>query len=257
MIATLVVFAAVGCLAYLSFALATSRIVTQTQELPAGMRSLDINTGGVPVPVRIVSDAGAKQPRVDLRMGTRREDTGLSVANEGNRTRITLGASDSTFIWLAGTQMNVVVPPDIARELSVTVNHRTGSTGIDADLSHLFVRSDDGSVTLGGSARLVDVDVRRGDITTTTRIAVTEKFNASTQDGAIDLEFRAAPRDIEAIASGNVAVGLPNLGAYRVHAGTEAPNGVATVTVPETSDRSAPSVTVRSKTANVSVDEIR
>nr|WP_194946182.1 hypothetical protein [Mycolicibacterium malmesburyense] len=256
-IAALAVLGTVGCLGVVSFALATSRVLTETGELPLGMRSLDIDTGGAPVPVRVFSDADAKQPRVDLRLVTRSADTRLSVANEGTGSRVTLDADGSAFLWLAGSGMNVVLPPDIARQLSVTVNRRAGPIDIGADLNHLLVRSDDGSVALGGSARLVDVDVRRGDITTTTRIAVTESFHASTQNGAIDVEFRAAPRKIETTASGNVTVGLPSLGGYRVRAGTEASNGSTTVTVPETTDPGAPSVTVRSKTANVSVEEIR
>ncbi|RAV13522.1 hypothetical protein DQP55_10105 [Mycolicibacterium sp. GF69] len=221
------------------------------------MRSLSIDTGGIPVPVGISADADAKQPRVELRMVTRTDDTRLSIASENTGSRVTLGTGGSAFRWLVGTGLNVVLPPDVARKLSVTVNHRTGSLSTDADLDQMTVNSGDGTVALSGSARSIDVDVRHGDITTKSRIAVTESFSASTQDGSISIEFRAAPRDIEAIASGNVTVGLPGLDAYRVRAGSEAPNGSTTVTVPETSDPSAPKVTVRSVTANVSVQEIR
>ncbi|MFV9632075.1 hypothetical protein [Mycobacterium neumannii] len=256
-IAALVVVGAVGGLGAVSFALATSRVVMDTQELPAGTRSLIIDTGGVAVPVRIVADADATKPRVDLRMVTRTDDTQLSIVSEGTRSQVTLGAGGSAFVWLVGTGMNVVLPPNVARELSVTVNHRTGSLTSDADLDQLVVRSDIGAVALSGSARSIDIDVHRGDISTATRIAVTESFSAVTEEGSISVEFRAAPRRTEAIASGNVTVGLPSLGAYRVRAGSEAPTGSTTVTVPETTDPSAPRVTVRSENGNVSVNEVR
>lgn len=257
LIAALVGLGALGGLSVVSFALATSRVVIDTQELPVGMRSLTIDTGGVPVPVRLITDASAKEPRVDLRMVTRTDDTQLSVVSDGAGSRVTLGVGGSAFRWLVGTGMDVVLPPDVARELSVTVNHRTGSLTTDGDLDQLVVKSEDGTVALGGSARLINVDVRRGDISTKTRIAVTESFSAITEDGTISVEFRAAPRVTETIAGGNVTVGLPGQGAYQVRAGSERPNGSTTVTVPETTDPSAPKVTVRSKNGNVNVTEIR
>lgn len=256
-VAALVALATVGSLGAISFALATSRVVIDTEELPLATRSLTIDTNGVAVPVRLITDADATAPRVDLRMVTRTDDTRLAVVSDGTGSRVTLSAGDSAFLLLAGTRMNVVLPTNVAREMNVTVNHQTGSFSTDADLNHLTVNSGDGTVILGGSARRIDVDVRRGDITTNTRIAVAESFSASATDGAISVEFRAAPQVTEAIASGNVVVGLPGLGAYRVRAGSEAPNGSTTVTVPETSDPTAPGVIVRSKTGNVSVEEIR
>ncbi|MDT5354792.1 MAG: hypothetical protein QOJ56_3324, partial [Mycobacterium sp.] len=99
--------------------------------------------------------------------------------------------------------------------------------------------------------------VRRGDIRTRTPIAVTESFKADTEYGGISVEFRVAPRTTEAIAGDDVTVGLPVRGPYRVRAQSEARHGETTVTVPETSDPSAPEVMAHSKGANVAVTELR
>jgi hypothetical protein len=139
----------------------------------------------------------------------------------------------------------------------VMVNQRAGSLSTDADLDQLVVKTDNGAVTLGGSARRVDVSVRRGDISTSTRIAVTESFRAETESGRISVEFRAAPRTTEGIASGDVTVGVPGPGPYRVRAQSEGLHGETTVTVPETADPSAPGVTAHSKSGNVMVTELR
>ncbi|WP_158019624.1 hypothetical protein [Mycolicibacterium rhodesiae] len=45
------------------------------------MRLLSIDTGDVPAVVRVVTDAGAQQPRIDLRMVTRGQ-TQLDVADD-------------------------------------------------------------------------------------------------------------------------------------------------------------------------------
>ncbi|WP_326545263.1 hypothetical protein QGN32_15595 [Mycolicibacterium sp. ND9-15] len=254
-IAALVALAALGGLGAASFALATSRVVTDSQVLSTGMRSLTIDTGDVPVPVRVITDAEAKEPRVDLRTVTRSDDTPLTVVPDGVGSRITLGDSDSRFLWLVGTGLSIILPPNVARELSVTVNHRTGPLTTDADLDQLVVNSNAGTVELGGSARMIDVDVRHGDISTGARIAVTESFRATSESGNISVEFRSAPRVTEAIAGGNATVGLPSSGSYRVTAGSEF--GSTTVDVAETTDPRAPEVTVHSKNGNAKVNEIR
>lgn len=256
-IGALVVLVAVGGLGAVSFAVATSRVVTDTQELPAGMRSLTVDTGGVPVPVRIIADADAKQPRVALRLVTRTDDTQLAVHSEGTASRVTLGDSTSGFASLIGTSVSVVLPPDVARKLRLTVNHRTGPLISDADLDELVVKSDDASLTLGGSARSVRVSNRHGYIRTSTGIAVSEGFEATSEFGDIWVEFRSAPRNTEAIAGGNVTVRLPASDAYRVNAGSEDPARSTTVTVSKSTDRSAPTVVARSRSGNVDVSEAR
>lgn len=124
-------------------------------------------------------------------------------------------------------------------------------------LNQLVANIDNGAITLGGSARRVDVNVRGGEIRTRTPIAVTESFKADTEYGGISVEFRVAPRTTEAIADDDVTVGLPVRGPYRVRAQSEARHGETTVTVPETSDPSAPEVMAHSKGANIAVTELR
>ncbi|KUH80940.1 hypothetical protein AU186_07915 [Mycobacterium sp. GA-1999] len=256
-IAGLVSLATLAGLGVFAFGLAGSRIVTNTQVLPADMQRLSIDTGDVPVAVRITTDGSADEPRVDLRMVTRADGEQPTVVTDNGSSRVTLGAAASGFPWYIGTgELTVVLPPDVARGLSVTVDRRAGSLTTDADLDELVANIDDGAVTLGGSARVIDVAVRRGDISTDTRIAVSESFRATAETGSISVEFRAAPRTTEAIAGGDVTVGLPGSEPYRVRAQSELPNG-ETVTVPETPDPSAPVVTAHSKSGSVKVTEIR
>jgi hypothetical protein len=259
-IASLVSFVAVGGLGTLAIGLSSSRVITDSQALPAGTRVLTVDTGDVPVVVRLITDADASGPRVDLRMLTRAADTHMTVASDTSGSRITLGDRGSGLLWPVGAgtgEVKVILPPGVARGLSVTVSHRTGSLTTEADLDQLIAKIDNGAVTLGGSARRVDVSVGHGDISTSTRIAVVESFRATTESGNISVEFRAAPRTIEAVADGDVTVGVPGPDPYRVRAQSERIPGKTMVTVPETTDPTAPEVTAHSKSGNVLVAELR
>ncbi|MDT5159759.1 MAG: hypothetical protein QOC90_69 [Mycobacterium sp.] len=257
-IAALVSLCALGTLAALAVELGNNRIVTETRALPAAMRSLTIDTGDVPVALSLTTDVHATEPRVDLRILTRTDNTQLAVANDDTGSRVTLGDSGSGLLGFNRTgEIKAILPPGVARGLRVMVNQRAGSLSTDADLDQLVVKTDNGAVTLGGSARRVDVSVRHGDISTSTRLAVTESFRAETESGGISVEFRAAPRTTEAIADGDVTVGVPGPGPYQVRAQSEGPHGQTTVTVPETTDPSAPGVTAHSKSANVMITELR
>lgn len=257
-IATVAALSTLGCFGVLAFGLSSLRVVTDTQALPAGVRSLTIDSGGVPAVVRLTTDASTTEPRVDLRTVTRNDDAKPSVTNDAAGSRVTLSDSASGFgPWKGAAEINVVLPPGVARGLSVTVNQQRGSLTTDADLDQLVAKTD-GDVALGGSARRVDVNVRRGDISTNAPIAVTESFTAVTESGNIVVEFRAAPRITEAVADGNVTVGLPGPGPYRVRAqSAKGPDGDTTVTVPATADPRANGVTARSERGNVTVTEVR
>jgi hypothetical protein len=257
-IAAVVSLCVLGSLSALAVGLGNIRLVTETQALPAGMRSLTIDTGDAPVALSLTTDVDATEPRVHVRMVTRTDNTQLAVANDDTGSRVTLGDNGSALLGFYRTrEIKVILPPRVARGLTVMVNQRPGSLSTDADLDQLVARTDSGAVTLGGSARRVDVSVRHGDISTSTRLAVTESFRAETESGGISVEFRAAPRTTEAIADGNVTVGVPGPGPYRVRAQSERPHGETTVTVPETTDPNAPGVTAHSKSGNVIVAELR
>lgn len=259
-LAAVVVFVAVGGLATLAVGLSGTRVVTDSQELPAGVRALTLDTGDLPLAVRLITDSDASRPYVDLRMLTRAVDTQMMVANDAADSRVTLGDSGSAFPLPFGVdtgEITVILPPGVAKGLRVTVTHQTGPIESEADLDQLIVRTDTGTVTLSGSARLMDITVRNGDIDTGARIAVTESFRAITQSGRVSVEFRAAPRTTEAVASGQVTLGLPGATPYRITAGSATPHGNVIVTAPQTSELSAPVVTARSTSGNVVVSQIR
>lgn len=256
-IAALVSLGALGGLGALAFGVGNSRVVNDSQALPAGMQSLTVDTGDLSVTIALVTDDEATEPRVELRMLTP-ADTELTVTNVGDRSRVTLADSGMGFLFFNGEgELKVILPPAVARELSVTVNHRAGPLVADADLDQLVAKVDNGAVTLGGSARRIDVNVRQGDISTSTRIGVTESFEANTEFGHVTTEFRAAPRTTEATASGEVAIGLPAPGPYRVRAKSDVLHGRTVVDVPQTTDARAPVVTAHSKNGDVKVTEIR
>lgn len=257
-IAASVSLAIVGALGVVAYGLGTSRVVAGSQVLPPDVRSLTIETGEVPVVVRLTTDDAAAAPRVDMRIFARSDRARLTVAKDGADTQIRLNDSGSNFLLYKGTgEVNVILPPHLARELSVTVNQRAGSLTADADLDQLVAKIDNGTVKLGGSARRVEVKARIGDIGFSTRLAVTESFKATTDFGRLAVEFRTAPRTTEVAALNDVSVGLPGPGPYRVRAASEGPHGQTTVTAPETTDPNAPVVTARSKVGSVSVTEIR
>ncbi len=127
-IGAIVVVGSLVSLGVVAAGLSSIRVVTDTQALPAGMRSLAIDTGDVPVSVRVITDADAKGASVDLRLVTNSDDTQLAVAKDDAGNRVTLSDNGSGFLWLKRTgEIKVILPPDVARELNVTVNEQTRS----------------------------------------------------------------------------------------------------------------------------------
>lgn len=240
-------------LGVLASGLGGTRVVTDSKALPLGMQELAIDTGDVPVTIHLISDANAKEPRADLRLVTNSDDTQLAVTEGGAGSRITLRDSGSGFLWFERTgELRVILPPDTARDLGVTVDQGAGSLSVDATLRQLVARTDT-SATLGGSARLIDVDAH-GNILTSSAIAVADSFKAHSGHGSISAEFRAAPRTTEATAGGDVKVQLPGPDPYRVRAASDRST---LVTVPQTPAPSAAQVTARSENGNVEVTELR
>ena len=184
------------------------------------MRSLTIDTGDVPVALSLITDVDATEPRIDSRMVTSTDDTQLTIANDDASSRVTLGGSGSgLFRFSRNGEIKVILPPDVARKLKVTVNQRAGSLSTDADLDQLVARTDSGAVTLGGSARRVDVSVRHGDISTSTRMAVTESITEQKPNPAAS-RWSSVRRHalLKQAPSGDVTVWVPGPGPYRVRA---------------------------------------
>ncbi len=122
-------------LGVMAVGLSSIRVVTDTQALPANMRSLAIDTGDVPVAVRFITDTDAREPSVDLRLVTSSDDTLLAVDKEDAGSRVTVSDNGSGFLWLKRTgEIKVILPPDIARGLSVTVNQQARSLANGANL---------------------------------------------------------------------------------------------------------------------------
>lgn len=242
-------------LGVLASGLGGTRVVTDSKALPVDMQDLVLDTGDVPVAIHLITDPNANEPRANLRLVTNSDDTQLAVSKEGDGTRITLRDSGSGFLWFKRTgELRVTVPPNTARDLRVTVNQGAGSLSVDATLRQLVAKTDV-SASLAGSARVIDVDAR-GDITTSSAIAVADSFKAQSGSGSISTEFRAAPRSVEATADGDVKVQLPGPDPYRVRAVSEPDRGTM-VTVPQTPAEDAPGVTARSENGNVEVTELR
>ena len=265
--ATLIVAAAVlvvGSIVALGAAawgISSVRVVTDSKPLPSAMRALTVDTGSVPVAVRITADRDAGEPRVDLRMAnlTAAAANPLVIDTDGAQARVTINGESSRFLpWSRGGEITVVLPPALARRLAVTTEQRNGVVLAQADLDQLTAHTDNGAVILSGSARRIEVHTDNGEVTTREPISVSESFVATTSNGEIEVEFaQAAPRTVEATTdNGDVVVGLPARGTYVVDANTD--NGDTDVRVSQSKNTSAASavVTVRSENGDVVVDDL-
>ena len=268
--ATLVVAAAVlvvGALVALSAAawgISNFRVITDSRPLPTAMRTLIVDTGSVPVAVRITTDRDAGEPRADLRMvnSTAAAANPLAVDAERGEARITINGESSRFLqWSRAGEITLVLPPDLARRLTVTTQQETGVVLAQADLDQLIARTEDGAVVLSGSARRVEIHNVNGEVVTRDPIVVAESFSATTVSGDISVDFaEAAPGTVKASSrDGDVVVGLPASGQYVVDASTGERHGSTVVRVPQTTDResAAAVVTARSETGDVVIDDLR
>lgn len=265
--ATLIIAAAVlvvGALVALSVAawgISSFRVITDSKALPATMRSLVVDTGSVPVAVRLITDRDAREPRADLRMvnSTAAGQNPLVLNTEGDQARITINGESSPFLqWSRGGEITVVLPPDLARRLSVTTQQDNGVVFASADLDQLVANTDNGAVLLSGSARRIEIHTDNGQVISRDRISVSESFTATTDNGEIAVDFAdTPPRTIDVTSdNGDIIVALPARGPYAVDADTD--NGDAVVRVPQTTDRDAAAsvITARSQNGDVVIEEL-
>jgi hypothetical protein len=256
---------AVGTLASLgavAWGIASFRVITDSKPLPVAMRSVFVDTGSVPVAVRITTDRKAREPRADLRMvnSTRAGANPLVVNADPAGARVTINGESSTFLqWGRAGEITLVLPPDLARKLTVTVQQDTGVVLAQADIDQLIARTDTGAVVLSGAARRVEVHNVDGEVATRDPIRVTESFSATTETGDIKVDFaETAPRTVDVSSQdGDVILALPARGPYVVNANTA--DGNTDVRVPQTTNRenAAAVVTARSDTGNVVIDDLR
>lgn len=261
--AAVLVVGTVASLGVTAWGVSSFRVVADSAALPATLRSVTIDTGSVPVIVRITTDREASTPRVDMRMvnSVRAGSDPLSVAADGTSARVTIDAEPSALLnWGRASQITVVLPQDQARRTTVTTQQDTGVVMLETDIDSLVARTRDGAVVLGGAARAVDITAQNGDIDTRAAMSVSENFTATTQSGDIDVEFSGAPKMLAATTeNGDVTVALPPPGPYVVDATTGQSWGSTVVRVPQTRDPSgaASVVSVRSETGDVTVEELR
>ncbi|MDT5328956.1 MAG: hypothetical protein QOF31_253 [Mycobacterium sp.] len=256
---------AVGTLASLgavAWGIASFRVITDSKPLPVAMRSVFVDTGSVPVAVRITTDRKAREPRADLRMvnSTRAGANPLVVNADPTGARVTINGESSTFLqWGRAGEITLVLPPDLARKLTVTVQQDTGVVLAQADIDQLIARTDTGAVVLSGAARRIEVHNVDGEVATRDPIRVTESFSATTETGDIKVDFaETAPRTVDVSSQdGDVILALPARGPYVVNANTA--DGNTDVRVPQTTNRenAAAVVTARSDTGNVVIDDLR
>ncbi|KWX66556.1 DUF4097 family beta strand repeat-containing protein [Mycobacterium sp. NAZ190054] len=255
--------AVVALSATAAWGISTFRVVKDSMPLPATLTSVVIDTGSVPVAVRLTSDRESREPRVDMRMvnSTRAGAEPLAVTADGTTARVTIDAEPSEFLrWSRAGEITLVLPPELARRLTVTTRQEMGVVFAQTDLDQLNASTVDGAVVLSGSARRVEITNEHGDITTREPISVTESFRATTTTGDVSVDFAEAPGTVDAVTEhGDVVIALPPPGPYFVDATTGSAPGSTVVRVPQTRDRDAATtvVTARTETGDVVVDDER
>ncbi|KUI33321.1 DUF4097 family beta strand repeat-containing protein [Mycobacterium sp. GA-2829] len=258
-VAAVLVVGSVAALAVTAWGLSTVRVLSDSQTLPATMRSLVVDTADIPVAIRISADPNAREARASLRLVNTSGggDHRLATTTAGPETRIVLeGQPSPTFGWARGGEITVTLPPEQARRLSVRTQQQTGVVLAQADVDELIAHTTDGAVILSGSARRVEVQTVDGEVTARDPISVRERFAATTSEGDIAVDFRdAAPETVEAVTrSGDIALGLPQGGPYLIRAQS---GDYTRVRVPETSNpaQAAGEITARSDNGSVVIEE--
>ncbi|HYJ56986.1 MAG TPA: DUF4097 family beta strand repeat-containing protein [Mycobacterium sp.] len=260
--AAALVIGVVVSLSTFAWGVSTFRVIADSTPLPTTLRSVAVNTGSVPVAIRITSDRDAREPRVDMRMvnSTRAGSDPLSVSTDGLTARVTIDAEDSPVLDIGrASEITLVLPPELARRLTVTTQQEMGVVLAQADLDQLIARTDEGAVVLSGSARHIEITNEHGDVHTREPIAVSESFRAVTGDGDVSVDFSGAPKTVDVQSGdGDIDLALPQPGPYVVDATTGREWGTTEVRVPQTQERgdAASVVTARSETGDVSVEAL-
>jgi len=262
--AAVLVVGTVVTLGAVAWGISSFRVITDSKALPSAMRSLVVDTGSVPVAVRIKTERDAREPRADLRMvnNMRADANPLSISTGREDARVTINGEPSAFLqWGRAGEITIVLPPELARKLTVTAEQNTGVLLAQADLDQLIARTDDGAVVLSGSARRVEIHNVNGEVVTRDPMLVSESFSATSVTGDIEVDFaETAPRTVDVSSQdGDVLVGLPGRGPYVVNANASEAQGATVVRVPQTADREAAAavVTARSETGDVIIDDLR
>ena len=245
--ATLLLLGTVGGLTAAAVGIGNTRMIADSQPLPATMRTLAIDTGDLPMAVRLTTDPDVAQPRVDLRfLSAGRAGGGLDIAT-GTDVRVRVSGRDPGWLSWGGGVLTVVLPPDLARRLSVSTTQQDGVLMADADLDRLVAHVTDGGVLLRGSARAIEIHTQDGGIHTGTPIAVRESFAANSIDGDVTVDFDSAPRTISVrTGDGDVRLDVPGPGPFAVNAASG--SGDTVVRVPQAADPAAAVAVITART---------
>jgi hypothetical protein len=260
--AAVLVVGTLASLGVVAWGVASFRVITDSKPLPATMRSVVVDTGSVPVAIRVTTDREAREPRADLRMvnSIRAGANPLAVNSDANGTRVTINGEASAFLDFGRAgEITLVLPPDLARQMTVTAQQDTGVVLAQADVDQLIAHTNTGAVVLSGAARRIEVHNVDGEVVSRDPIRVTESFSATTENGDIKVDFAdTAPRTVDATSqNGDVVIALPARGPYVVNANTEF--GDTAIRVPQANDRqnAAAVVTARSENGDVVIDDLR
>jgi len=254
-VALVVTFAGAVGIGGLAWGIGSLRIAAHTQVLPPGMQSLTIDAGATPLVIRLTADRDVREPQVRMRLlrTTQSSETALNVVKNGDIVGLTVaGAPSPVFDFGPPGEITVTLPPDMAHRLSVSTKQQKGMLLAQTELDQLTVRSTEGSVSLDGAARRIEVHTTSGEIRTRQPISVTESFLAESDNGHIAVDFRdAAPRVVQATARDtDIAIDLPPEGPYfvRARAGEK-----VTVRVPQTDDLADAAAQITARTDDGSV----
>ena len=147
-----------------------------------------VDTGSVPVAVRITTDREARVPCANLRMviSTRAGANPLVVNADPAGARVTINGESSAFVqWGRAGEITLVLPPDVDRKLTEAVQQDTGVVLAQADIDQLIAHAATGAVVLSGAARRIEIDNVDGEVVMHEPISVTESFRGTTETGDV------------------------------------------------------------------------
>lgn len=238
----------------------STRIVADAQPLPADLRVLNIDAGEVPIAVRILTDDDATEPRAEMRfISTAGNRHALDITSQADSARVTVrGQTPDWFRWARAGEVRIVLPPGMARGLTLISTQRYGALMVDTDLDRLEARIENGAVALRGAARTVEIHNQRGAIHSRAPIEVRDSFSATGIEGKISVDFQdpPPPRIRATLDRGSVELGLDGDGPFLVNASTGETEGRTVVRVPRTTDPGAAvsEITARAGAGSVVVD---
>jgi hypothetical protein len=102
--AVVLVVATLASLGTVAWGIASFRVITDSKPLPSGLRSVVVDTGSVPIAIRITTHREAREPHADLRMvnSTRAGANPLAVNGGPTDARVTINGEPSAFLqWAA------------------------------------------------------------------------------------------------------------------------------------------------------------